>query len=428
MKRIWYGLAMVIALAAGGIGYHYGTSGGDGAGLFNVFVATNGNDSGGNCVRYSTARDFPGGTVCASLSRAYALAQRGDKVQVRDGSYGAQDISYDANKVSGSGRVEFDAQDSLQAVFTGGIAMAGAQHLEFVRLKISATPGTAADYGGTAYNRDDPGSPKMTDVVFRDGYLQNFNFASCDGCQILNSEVGNYSYADGFSSNNVFGDSQGDTTNFVFSGNLVHNIYENGATSHAECMFLKAVDGATITNNKMIGCPGVAIAGYDSSTGHMRNVTIMNNWLTCQDSGPDGDTCYGGGNSIQFDTKGNEEFTNITVAFNNGPGSMGILGATSALVSNAKYYGNVGGTSCTGNGITADYNVGNSCGGTNSATAAGVVNSDYVNYDGHIGNGGQIQDNFVPASFCATNTCPSTDIDGGARPHDSAYDAGSDER
>src|SRR4051812_47472168 len=56
----------------------------------NVFVGRGGND--GGCRRVAPAQPAPA-TPCASVSRALALAQPGDVVQLLPGDYGSMSIS-----------------------------------------------------------------------------------------------------------------------------------------------------------------------------------------------------------------------------------------------------------------------------------------------------------------------------------------------
>ena len=382
-----------------------------------VFVSPTGSDD-GICSRAAP---------CLTLERAFRQATPGDTVQVADGTYtSGQTLVYDPSKASAKKRVVFAPAPGAHPVFTSGIQLAGAQHIEFVGLTLESSRGN--DFGGTALNRQDPSSPRMTDVVFRNGKMQSFNIASGKDIAIVNSEIGNYCYCNRFSSNNIFGDSQGDSQDITISGNVFHDITEGGVTSHAECMFVKAVDGLKITNNRFLNCPGTAIALFDSSTGHARNILIENNFLSCQPG-----TCYGGGggpmgNTIVLDWKGSQSFSNVTARFNSSTGQFAFL-VGGSRTQNVRVYGNalLGGLTCpTAGNFEADYNVGVLCGGTNTKILPTFVDSS-PNGDYHAASGSR-QLGAVPERFCERRVCPARDIDRNARPQRWSFDAGADQR
>ena len=74
------------------------SSGGNGISA-NVFVATNGNDSGTNCRRISpattTSPDTTGATLCKTFGAAWNKASAGDTIYVKAGTYPAQIVSGD---------------------------------------------------------------------------------------------------------------------------------------------------------------------------------------------------------------------------------------------------------------------------------------------------------------------------------------------
>ncbi len=63
-----------------------------------------GSDVGSNCQRYpGTTQTDPGGTVCQSFDKAYTLAQVGDTVRIRNGTFtGQQTIAIAHRKPDGS--------------------------------------------------------------------------------------------------------------------------------------------------------------------------------------------------------------------------------------------------------------------------------------------------------------------------------------
>jgi hypothetical protein len=130
---------------------------------------------------------------------------------------------------------------------------------------------------------------------------------------------------------------------------------------------------------------------------------------------------------MQFDSKGYEKFSNITVRFNSFVGSVYLNGAHT----NGKWYGNAfrdGSVTCGVGGVSFNYNVGIGCGGTNSSAAAVYVSADRITGDYHVGSSSAPQIDFVPSTFCFVSGCSTADIDGDVRPKGVAWDAGADER
>jgi hypothetical protein len=366
---------------------------------------------------------------CQNFQRAYNLASPGDTVIVGSGTYGSQSINYDASKVNATSRVTFQAAASNMPVLDNspsfdGLGLHGAQHLEFVGLDIRG------DACGTALNRSDPSSPRITDVVIRDGKLQTFHCVAVVNVTIKNNEIGNYNYADGFGSNSVYSDSQGPSTNFTLEGNTIHNIVCAGSC-HAECLFIKSVDTVNIRNNKMQGCPGLAIALYDVGATGAKNITIENNFLDCATNQPL-NGCYAGGYTIEMATKGQGPISNVIVRYNTmsafgAPGSMIVDDQASFSGTNLSY-GNIAASNCeVGGGWQTNYNLvstANSACPTNRVASPGWVSPG--SYDFHLANSSPAID-LVPTTFCSTNPCPTNDIDNTARPSGAGFDAGADE-
>ena len=92
-----------------------------------VFVSPTGSDD-GICSRAAP---------CLTLERAFRQATPGDTVQVADGTYtSGQTLVYDPSKASAKKRVVFAPAPGAHPVFTSGIQLAGAQHIEFVGLEL----------------------------------------------------------------------------------------------------------------------------------------------------------------------------------------------------------------------------------------------------------------------------------------------------
>jgi hypothetical protein len=357
---------------------------------------------------------------CQSFQRAYRVAQPGQTVQVAGGTYSRQTISYDATKSQASSRVTFQAAPGATPVT--GLELSGAQHLAFVGITFTQ------DLGMAALDRTNPGSPLTTDILVRGGRMQSFHITSAQNVTIDGVDIGHYSYADGYGSNSLYSDNGMPTERNITIQNSVFQGITVPTGTHSECLFVKRIDGLTIRNTVMKGCPGIAIAFYDANTGSdsgsntAQNVLIENNFLSC---GPVS-VCYGGGQVAQMDTKGFETFRNVTWRFNSMVGSVYLNGAQT----NGRWYGNAfasGGLTCNVGGVALSYNVGISCGGTNTSIQATYVNPDRITGDFHeLSLAPQL--NFVPSSFCASSGCPGSDIDGQPRPSGGAFDAGGDEQ
>lgn len=350
----------------------------------------------------------------SSLSAAYRAASCGDTLQLQAGTYGAQTFNFDASKAGCASRVVIQGAPNLGSV-VNGIDMNGAQHLEFVGIKM------AGELGGNSLDRNNPTVNRTADVVFRDGSIRNFAFTSVDGLALTGNEVGNFDTAQTGGINLLFGDGPAASKNVLMEGNVFRNITSSTST-HAECLFIKAVDGLTIRNNKFLKCPGTVFGIYDASTGYARNVLIENNFMSCGGLLGSSTTCYGGGRTIDLDSKGRQRFDNWTIRYNSARQGWS-LSISASLASNFRVYGNaVRGMSCpSGGNFTADYNVGVSCGGTNSAANPKFV-LDADDGDFHAPAGAP-QINAVPMSVGG----PAADIDGDARPAGPAFDAGADE-
>jgi hypothetical protein len=343
------------------------------------------------------------------------VASPGQTVSVAAGAYGSQNIPYSAAKAAASSRVLFDCN----AAANFGLSLTGSQHLEFAHCDINGL-------SATAQNRSDPSSPEVTDVVVRDGRIKDFYITGVQHFTIQRNDIGHYVVEDmGVSS--IYSDNGQPTARDV---KILDNWFR-GVTvlsaGHNECLFVKRIDGLVIARNKFIGCPGLAIAFYDAQVdpakgyAHASNIVVENNFLQCRPLS----TCYGGSMAVEASTKGYQRFINFTFRFNSSDGSIAFLGGCDAtLCQNVVAYGNAtgGSLSCS---MTQSYNLGSSCGGSNSATKPTFVDANAGDFHAAPGSAAL---GFVPAGFCAGSSCPATDVDGDARTTGVAVDAGADER
>jgi hypothetical protein len=335
-------------------------------------------------------------------------------VSVAGGSYGSQRLTYSAAKAAASSRVLFDCAPTANF----GLSLTGAQHIETAHCDIN-------QLSATALNRSDPSSPQVTDLVVRDGRIKDFYITGVQHVTIQRNDIGHYVVED-YGVSSIYSDNGQPTARDV---KILDNWFR-GITvlspGHNECLFVKRVDGLVIARNKFIGCPGLAIAFYDAQVdpakgyAHASNILVENNFLQCRPL----NTCYGGSMAVEASTKGYQRFINFSFRFNSTDGSIAFLGGCDAtLCQNVVAYGNAtgGSLSCE---MSQSYNLGSSCGGSNSSTKPSFVNAGIGDFHAVPGSA---ELGFVPAAFCAARGCPANDVDGNPRAAGVPLDAGADE-
>ena len=108
----------------------------------NIWIASNGNDAGSNCKRFSTptvSPDSSGVTLCKSFSAALGIASGGDSIRVLPGTYGSQSVTRNGLTRDSN----FD--NNIQFIADGGpgsVTLAG----------LSIGSSTANTYGGVNFD------------------------------------------------------------------------------------------------------------------------------------------------------------------------------------------------------------------------------------------------------------------------------------
>jgi len=377
--------------------------------------------------------------ACKSFDRAYRLAQCGDTVEMADGLWNSsQTIGYDASKSSctPSTRITFrkasGANPHLNGSWsTGTFDLRGVRH--FVLDGLTGIGNFGVDPDGSCAGA--VAGRRSEDVVIQNSHLKAFRFIfAAKDVTVRNTVIGDYSYEEnGAASNGVNGcDDEG-----VFSENIVfdhvtwqHIVWGNSST-HPECLIAESFIGLTIKNSKMLDCPFGIETIPGTGIKAASNVLFENNFFTCADPCPW---------FWDMRTGGETTFSNWTIRFNTILDGSFLFNESGNgnRYKNFKVYGNIfdSAPSClSGSDVTYAYNVFQGS-GSGPCTYTGNVNGgnvltmlmSRVSNDLHLRGGSSPADNLVPASYCAANGCPATDIDDTPRPAGVAHDAGADER
>ncbi len=297
-KVIAVGTIAIGGIAGGTQIFHGGGSTGSGTG--NVFLDAAGSDFATNCQRYSSRTD-PGGQVCGTFDKAYSLAQTGDTVLIRGGTFtSSQAITAAHRKADGS-------SCSYLGITTGCITF-------------QPETGQTVTFNATNLPTSSPGNPSVQLQLNCADYvrLKNITFTERDFTDTL---------AGGTDSHTAFSAGQSDDTckavgpphDDIFenltvggAGNMTSGIYNSclvnshavsaknqpwhfsqfgynndgsGANAHDNCMIGNTFDGFNFTDNNSLHMECVTMF-TDTTTpfppGGMSNNIIRNNkFLDC---------------------------------------------------------------------------------------------------------------------------------------------------
>jgi hypothetical protein len=449
----------------------------------NVWVDTNG----GSCSRSSSRVPYSDGAACGSLDAANDVAQNGDLVIARGGTYPAQTLSGGGNRTS---RATITIAQGEVMLVNGGINFSGARFITVdgggslygsgARL-VTTTMGASnafvpdnqfpanihggshevtlqgADFGGwaitdstnTTYRNNDIGPCNSFDGQEGSGaYCDN---GSIEYCEV--AEIGCRGY----------------NTGHLIEGNYIHDFgcddsFYNGQGSddcHWECMYVSYAHNLTVRGNKFSNCAngGNIFHTYSNGGGSFTadfgyvNYTVENNIFekSCSNNlgggpwNPCGGRLDAASGIGHCNIYGGIDLTNVLIRFNTFMGGSGFDMTVNCTMGSPGlvFVGNLrnGSSAACASGWTIKpifryevyHTYGSTCAGTGNINIGGSLSSIVLNdtngasKDARLrGSDGSTQaDNRVPTSA----GCPSTDFMGTPRPGDSGFcDAGAHER
>lgn len=426
--------------------------------------------NGGTCTRSSTPVAYADASACGSLDAANDIAQNGDTILARGGTYGPQTVTAGNNRTAQAyatvlagetmtiaGALNFSGARYLSIDGGGGKRGVGARlvmtTMGAANPKVPNNQYPANVHGGSRYvtlQGADFGGWMIIDsqnVIYR-----NNDIGPCDSYDGQDPDGGGLAYCDNGSIEYC------ETTEIGCAGYNSHHIVEynnihdfgcspsffNGQGSddcHWECTYVSYADDLTIRGNVFTNCAngGNIFNTFSNGGGSFtadfgyRNYTIENNVFerSCNNSSsPCGgrlDTATGFGHCNIY---GGPDFTNVNIrnnTFLDGSG-FDMDNACTQGSPGVTFTGNIrngGSAACASTWSVKPtfqseiyYQYGNTCPGTGninlgvgSSLSGLVVNSTSgTTKDGHLVGGLSIIDNYVLGG------CAATDADGVARP------------
>jgi hypothetical protein len=443
------GVLVVAGVLIGGGSYVVG--GGESV-TANIFV-----DGSGSCVDNASPATYSSADACESLAAACAVADGGETVMVKAGTYGTQNLvrsscdppttvtflPYSGDTVTFNGNLNLGATGTAtlgprKLTFTGPFTWAATNDTAFPNV-----------YGVDQVTFTNIDAPKIDIDTSSNVLVENSNFHDC---------VANAS--NGECLPRIYGVS----SNITFEDNLMHgHATTNPDLWHTVGIALFTNDNSTLDNiiirrNKFWDneVTNIRVQERGSTNNQMNDILIESNWFNRPfnvNNGVDPPSSPTS-NAIDIDTPiggliiRNNTFAEGTYIQCND--SVGTTGECGEVADVALFTGNAltavmpgsFGT-CNTRNATFSYNYmtdwsdsitsGSQCGATNTVVSAAtytgkLVNStDHGSFDFHwTGAAATPPDDFVPTS--ADGGCAPFDIDGVARPVGTSCDAGSDER
>jgi hypothetical protein len=399
-------------------------------------VSTGGNDS-GSCTSAAP---------CRSFARAYAVAQAGEVVEVAAGTYPNQFIGNQPSRTGAD--VVFRPAPGARVILDGLDIGDSDPSTAASRVTVSGMEMT--------YKSAEPGQGNQSAVWVNPGSsyvtLENIDAGSVttwltDHVTIKGGDYGPC-HATWPQSANVCGNSKLDaSTNTVIDGATFHDyrfdqscFTVSGADCHWECMYVNGGHNTTIKNSKFRACAlfniFATISGPDAGRLGHKNLLIENNWFATPytEELNAGSPARGTGVWLAHCDNSAQGFQDVTIRFNafQANTTLGADRPAGCVWSNIKVTANLMMQTSCQSGWTYAYNAystqgaGGTCSATDTILGANLPYADgggTTTMDYHLA-ATTTADNRVPA----TAGCPTTDIDGQARPTTGNCDAGSDER
>ncbi|MBA3757412.1 hypothetical protein H0X09_00910 [Candidatus Saccharibacteria bacterium] len=396
------------------------------AGTAHVFVSPSGSDSGTNCKRYATPVAYPGGAVCASITKAYQLAQGGDTIDVQGGTYsGYETLANDASKNSTP------------------ITIRGAQG------------STVTHNNGIAFGNDQTNTNSADNVVLQDMTFKGTItlWSTADNVQLVNLKADIFDIFGGNGSGVKGGDygpcqapAQGSClariigNNITVDGTAIHHMSSTDLVNyHVDGMFVRGCTNCTVKNTDFWGnmITNIRVQNCCQLPANT-NLTLENNWFGVP---IEGDNVTGRGNALDIDN----DVPGLRIKYNTFHPQTGIsiCGAWACnpadggwTATDTQIIGNLFSRAFCASGAVyrnnvyrafSEYAGSESCGtGEKLVTDFGLVNSGpYSNTpsspDFHLTSSSPAIGAGDPTNYTAT------DYDGQPRPQGTAPDAGADE-
>ena len=356
------------------------------------------------------------GAPCRSFSRAYELAEPGEVVDVAGGVYPAQRIDHDPSKTS-SDDVVFRPAAGEAVEISGDIDVYGS-HLALMAMRVRDTD---VPYDGPV---------SVTDVTFWAMEARNFTFDSATHVSVIGGDYGPASScggAPGGGNNGIRKNNPTMPSEILIWGVDIHDVQSYDLVRcHIECLIVGAGQDIVVRGSRFWNCSifDIFLQPFNGAIGA---ITLENNWFAAP-TGVNGEV--NSTRAVEF--SGNGPWRDLLIRHNSVNTAINLTDRTPVPeYENVTMVGNIARRAgCYGSqGVVYRANVWAQPGGCDASDASlggdpfpFVRASDGADLDYHLTGG--IAVDHVPTSISGL----SDDIDGDARPHGPAADAGSDER
>jgi hypothetical protein len=371
--------------------------------------------SGGSCTRYSAPASYSDGQACASLDAAYNVAQTGDTIVVKGGTYGGQTVPA---RSLGTTPVTIAEANGEAASFTGHVQI-NASNLVVDGFAYACGLGCTSVELGRGVN-----------VVLKS--FDSFALKASGSYQtISDGDIGPFNGCSGSAEDLITLPNPDYTVmhHITIRNNLIHDLDTGTCGAHTDCIQSFNFSHLTIENNIFSNCPTLLIAyafnsTYEQQSGATDTLIIRNNLAV--NFGYQGHGFSAGNpNTVRC---GSNNLNNV-IENNTFVGSKGLTvdiscgGSPDGVVRN-----NVGIGYCQSIGGNTDlqyrYNVQSQsvsgCDATNRTCNVSWADPNHNNFNYDL----------APTDSCARNVVPSAqpfptiDREGTPRPQEAAADAG----